>query len=130
MNPGFRTFPRPRHKAFAAVPQVIDTTNGNRFLHGFGRTPGLVQVWLLCTTAHSGFTVGQEIPIESVYRNATSDSDGRPYWYVVKDDQAVTVFLAAANVKIQTSAFAEVNLTHASWRVKVVCEDVFPLGAP
>lgn len=125
MNPGTRVWSRPRNRKFVGAPQIIDTTNGNTFRHGFGRVPGNVVVTLLCVTANNGYLVNEEVPIEMVYFTAAGNRDGSPRWSIRHGVDAIRVRFAAGSVEIITSAGAiGGTFTTTEWRLIVRCADI------
>src|SRR5262245_37550871 len=125
MNPGFRNWPRNRHKVFVGEPQTIDSTNGNTFRHGFGRVPGNVQVRLLVTAATAnGYSKGEEVPIDLIIRNATSDTDGCPRYTIRISVDRVLVLIVGTSVNIVDSSGAPAAVTLTNYKLVVRCDDI------
>ncbi len=121
MNKGFRSFPRPRNKKSVGVEQVIDTTNGNTFRHGFGRVPGNVVVMLRCITSNNGFAVGDEMPLHALFRTIGSNT---LYWFERHTPQVVQVFIPSTNVQFLDAAAGLQSFTAANWRLVFRCADI------
>lgn len=124
MNPGFRAWPRPRHKAFVGEPQVIDTTNGNTFYHGFGHKPGCVEVRLLVTTAANGYLLDEEVPIALLSKDVGTDSNGTPRYSVRVTQEAIIVRINGTSIQITESDGDEAAVTLTNYKVVVRCMDI------
>lgn len=129
MNQGFRGWARPRHKVFVSEPVTINTTSGNTFLHGFGRVPGDVVVRLRCATANNGYVAGDEIPLESVWRQGGTPDDGAAYRTVRINGSSILAWLGSGNYAFFAATAAPitanvVNITLSQWRFVVRCADI------
>lgn len=125
MNKGFRSWARPRHKVYVSEPVAINTSAGNKFYHGFGRVPRIVEPVLQCVTANNGFQKGDEMPLTILFRHAGGDSDGIPYWYERRTAQYIDVWISASDIRMQTTSLGSgVAFVAAEWKLVMVCRDV------
>lgn len=125
MNNGFRAWARPRHKVFVGEPQTIDTTNGNKFYHGFGRVPAVVVAKLICVTANNGYAVGDEMPLHILFRFAGGDADGVPYWHERHTLRYIDVWISSSNIRFQDATIGSgVTFTASQWKLSVRCADI------
>lgn len=122
MNFGIRGWARPRNKRFVGVPQVIDSTNGNTFYHGFGRIPGNVVITLRVKTTANGYTAGHEIPIDALSRQGVSE--GTPRHAASWSDTLVRVLIPSTNIYITDATGALATPTLSNYLVVVRCDDI------
>lgn len=109
----------PFTKSFESAPQTL-TAGGSLILaHGLGVKPPLYVAFIQCTTANSGYAVGDEIPINP----ALNTTDATVQAISIVPDATnlnVRVGSAAGSIKILNKAGAGFNdITNASWKLVV-----------
>lgn len=125
--------PRDRIQRSESDLLVIDTTNGNTFYHGFDRVPGRVDLRVVCITANNGWKVGDEMPIDRLWRDAGDENDGAANVLVRYRIDSIFVKFGTETISFFDPTLAVTNAnkatwTRTQWRLKIICSDSFPLA--
>jgi hypothetical protein len=107
------------------------TASEIRWDHNLGTIPDAVVFRLQCVTAVDGYSVGQEIELDALYRTLASDTDGRPA-YVFRMDQT-SVFIRTLpltdfsyhDTSVATSTWSAT--VAAKWRLRLIAYRIRPL---
>lgn len=83
------------------------------FVHGLGAVPDLVQVDLVCHTAHSGFAVDDRYPLSATW------AYGNHGFGIVLSATDVVVRVPTNGIIVVGSSNAEVNVTAANFNLQV-----------
>lgn len=99
------------NRKFVSTDQAVTGNAVLNVAHGLGSKPSFVRVVLKCTTADLGYSVGDEIEINS---NTWASS---AILNVASDTTNVAIIVGGANiVVVHKGTFAASNITNASWR--------------
>jgi hypothetical protein len=105
-------------KAFTSSQQTITNAGQLTLAHSLGAIPTLIQFRLKCLTAEAGYSIGDELMVS---HHAEEAAGGRGVSTVPDATNIVIRYAAAANVfrAVTKTTGAEINLTHANWRLIV-----------
>lgn len=117
MYPAIST-PPPAFKKYAESGQLSLTLGATlSFTHGMGLTAKLVQVWLECTTADGGYSVGDYVLCNGGQYSGVIGIDA-----VIDSATAVKGVIGNTGITVPNKATgANVNITLTSWRARLRC---------
>lgn len=110
--------PPPAFTKYAQSAQLSLTLGATlSFTHGMGLTAKLLQVWLECTTADGGYSVG-----DYVLNNGGQYSGIYGIDAVIDSATVVKAVIGATGITVPNKGTgANVNITLASWRARLRC---------
>lgn len=103
---------------YTSSQQTITFNSALTLAHGLGRAPNQIAMFLVCTTADLGYSVGDTIYMG----NRIDDNANSTGFQAVIDNGDTTnirVLMGAAIAMIHKTTFARGSLTSASWRLVV-----------
>lgn len=110
--------PPPALKKYAESSQLSLTLGATlTFTHGMGLTAKFVQVWLECTTADGGYSIGDYVLCNGGQYHGAYGIDA-----VIDSATAVKGVIGANGITVPNKGTgANVNITLASWRARLRC---------
>ena len=101
-----------------------------RWDHNLGTIPDVLIIRLHCVTAVDGYTVGQEIELDALFRTVTSNTDGRPAYVFRMDQNSVFIrTVPMADISYQDTSAANSawsSTVAAKWRLCIIAYRLRP----